>query len=387
MEITPIITKDFLMFSDDETFSSVIGKLKNFEKRSGLVFKNNKYLGLIERKRLLRTKIDVTKAKIKSFVQPTPILNEHADIIESAYLMYLSNMQFLPVEREKKIYGVLNAIDLAKLGSELPEMKKAKVSDIKLIKTKSISKDDPISMVIEIMFKEKIDQVPIFEKGKLYGIVSYRDLIKKYLNWSPKREFSTKFNKEASTRSAESDTPNLANLPVSTFSTNDNLFTITKDNSLIEATSLMANKNISNLIVVSSEGVEGILGVKNILRKIGSLKIPKNFNIKFVGLKEADLKPHQTFNLKKIASNEAFKLQRQLRNEVFDLVIHLKLYHKDSNKQKYSINMRLEFPSEIVTSSESDWNFETALRKSFNNAKNKLKKKFKGDSSHRKGYE
>ncbi len=385
MEITPAIKKDFLTFNDDQLMSTLTGTLNKIDKPS-LIFRNDKYKGIIERKKLLKTKIDLSKTKIANFTKPTPILNEHADIIESAYLMHQSNLNTLPVESDRKITGVLCGLDLIKLAVLLPELKDVKISDIKIVKGSKINKDDPVSTAIEVMYKERLDYVPIFWKSKLYGILTYKDLMKRYLNWSLKKDVSVKFSSSSGSKGAEPDMPKLASLPVSDFSTNDNLITIEEKKTLKQAIKVMVENNISNLIVTKAGGVEGLLTVKNILRKIGSLKIPQNFNIQFIGLTKVRLKPHQKYNLKKIASNEAFKLQRLLKNE-FDLIIHMKDYSKEGNQHKFSINMRIEFPGQIITSAQSDWNFETALRKTFNNAKNKLKKKFRSDSSWRKSYE
>ncbi len=386
MEITPIIKTDFLTFSDDDTLSEMFGQLKEKEERTGLVFRKDKYIGLVEKKRLMRSRIDLTTAKVSTFVKNTPILSEHADIIESAYLMHQSNMDYLPVERNKKIFGVLRAIDLAKLALELPELKGLKVTDIKMVKPQKLNKDDPVSAALDIIYQERIEQVPIFEKGQLYGIISYRDLMRKYINWAPKREFSAKFSKMASSRGAETDMPKLTMLPVSSFSSNENLLTVSISSSLSEAVRQMAGKSFNDAIVTGTDGYLGLLTVKSILRRVGSLKIPQNFNIKFVGLNDLGLQEYHKFNLKKIAANESFKLQRLIRNE-FTLVIHIKAYGKEGKRKKYSVTMRIELPSRLITSSQADWDFETALRKTFDNAKNKLKQKFRGDSSWAKYYE
>ena len=47
MDIRPIITEDFVVLDEESTLSELIGKLKAFEKRTGLVFRKKKYLGLI----------------------------------------------------------------------------------------------------------------------------------------------------------------------------------------------------------------------------------------------------------------------------------------------------------------------------------------------------
>ncbi len=376
MEIKPLIKEDYLVLDENATLSQLIGQLKQFEKRTALIFRNKKYLGLIEKKKLLKSRIDTSKVKIKNFIQKTPIINENADIIETAYLMYQSNLEYLPVESNKKIIGVLSSLDLIQSATQLKGLDKAKVSDIKLIKPKKLGKDDQIATALTIMYKERIDHVPVYDQGKIYGVISFKDIIRKYLNWSPKRDVSTKFNKTASTRSAEVDMPHLASLPVSSFSTNDNLLFAKETESLKNATKLMSDSNVKSLLIMENEDLLGLLTTKYLLRKIASLKIPKNHNIKFVGLNKVRLQSYQKYNIQKIASNEAFKLQRKIKNDM-NLTIHIKSYDKQGGEQKFSVNLRIDFPSQIITSTQEDWDLETALRKTFNNAKNEVDKKFR----------
>jgi predicted transcriptional regulator len=386
VEIKPLVTDDYVLLDDEATISELIGKLKAFEKRTGLVFRKKKYLGLLEKKKLLKSKIDAKRVKVSKFLQKTPIINENADLIETAYLMYKSNLEYAPVECNKQITGVLNAIDLANSAMNFEELKKIKVEDIKLIKPSKVRKDESVSTAMSVMYKDKVDQVPLFDKGKIYGIISFKDLLRKYINWSPKRDNSAKFNKMANSSSAEKEAPKIDSLPVSNFSTNENLLTINPKENLKRAVSIMAQNRVSDLLVMDNEEYHGLLTTKNILRKIGSLKIQQNFNIKFVGLNKTNLTAHQKYSLRKITSNEAFKLQRKIKNQL-DLVLHIKEYDKDGTKHKFAVNLRLEFPGQMITSSQEDWDFETALRKTFDNAKNSVRKKFKGDTSWDKPYE
>ena len=43
MEIKPLIKEDFVVLDEESTLSELIGKLKTFEKRTGLVFRKKKY--------------------------------------------------------------------------------------------------------------------------------------------------------------------------------------------------------------------------------------------------------------------------------------------------------------------------------------------------------
>ena len=386
MDIKSIVSQDFVTVDEEAPLSELIGKLKNFEKHSALVFRNKKYLGVIEKKKLLRSKIDATEAKIKKFVENSPTISETADVIETAYLLFQSNLDYVPVQKDKQIIGVVTGVALAQLAAALPEAKSWKVSDIKYVKPFKVTKNDPLSKAMEVMHDEHIDHVPIFDQGKLYGVMSYKDVVRKYLNWSPQREVSAKFNKMASSRSAETDIPRLGSLPVSSFSTNDKVLTITENKSLKEAVTIMVQHNVADLVVMQGEEFKGLLMVKNILRRIGSLKIPQNFNIQFVGMNTVGLESYQIYNIQKIASNEAFKLQRKIHNE-FKLVVHIKEYEKDGTKHKYTVNLRIEYPGRIVTSSDDDWDIETALRKAFENAQNELEKMFKGNKKKSRAFE
>ena len=379
MEITPAIKSDFLTFDSEQVVSEFIGQLLKYEERQGLVFKKDKYIGVVERKGLLRSRFDSSTAKIGNYIHKTPLVNEHADIIKTAFTMYLSDADFLPVESDKKIIGILRSLDLAALSVVLPETKSFKVSDVKLEKAERLNRNDPIATAAEVMYKKKIEQVAVFDAGKLYGILSFRDLLKKYLIRTPRKEFSAKFDKmKGSSRGAEGEKPNLALLPVGSFSTTDNLTTITGSDRLRDAVALMKKENLSSLIVLDGKEVSGFLTLKNILRTVGSLKIPQNFNIRFIGLNDSGLDAYQKSNIQKISSNEAFKLQREIEGE-FSLAVHIKGYSKSQRERKYSVTLRLEFPGHPVTAAQYDWRVETALRKTFDNAKNELTKRFRTD--------
>ena len=390
MDISPIIKDDFIVLDEKANVSELIGQMRKFEKRSCVVFQNNKYLGLIEKKKMLRSRLDTLEAKVRKYVKRSPIVNEKAEVIATANLMFNNDTEFLPVEKEKQIIGVIEGLDLARLASGLPEFKKITIDEIKLLKSVKVKKDAPIAEAIDFMHDECVDHIPVFEGEKLYGIISYKDILRKYLNWSPHSDNSRKFNKMASTRSAEVDMPHLASLPISNFSTNDNLTYIPAKEKLSKALELMMKYNVGALLVVEGKDFKGVLTIKNILGKIGKIRPVQNYILQFIGLKELSLTEHQQAMLKKICTLEAPKLHRFIHHE-FTVVIHIKDHGKQGKQSNYSVHMRLEFPGQMVTVSQEDWNLETALHKTFANAENMLEGKFslgkkKGKISRKEGF-
>lgn len=387
MDLKPIIKEDFLTIQKDDTLSAFIGKLKTSDQRNALVFDHDKFVGLIEDKNFLRAKIDASKTKIANYLKKIPTASPETDLIEAACLMFQSDLSLLPIVREKKIMGVVSDLDLVKEAAKL--LKGLSVGQIKFTKVPELKPNDPISSALSLMFLNRVEQIPLVDKGRLAAVLSYRDILKKYYIYPPKREGGFHY---PPTTEFESDRPEIDRLPVNSFATHE-IYTTTKETPLLKALDLMCQKNITDLIVVQDQKPLGLLTTKNILHYLASLKIPKNFNIRFIGLEETHLEPYQKANIQKIVSLESAKLQRALREE-FMVIVHIKEYEKagekTTKKRKYSISLRLEYPGQIISSHKGwggTWDIETALRKAFTNAQNKLKSKFRGDSSHRKPYE
>lgn len=385
MEIKSIIKTDFIRLTEDAVVSEMIGKLKASSSRSCLIFHGDEYLGLVEKKKILRSKLDVTEAKIKKYMIKSPLLSEDSEVLDVALLMFQSNLDFVPVANESGVIGVVEGVDVARLSAGLSSIKSAKVTDAKLISPTMLSKEDTVADAMKVMHEEAINEVPVMEKGKLYGVVSYSDLLNKYLAMAPQRHISTKFSKTASTRGTEADTPYLAMLPVSSFSTTE-VVSVPKSALLQKAVQLMSERNVSDVVVMDGEDYLGLLTVKNVLRYLASLKTQPTLNIQFMGLKELQLLPHQQENVQKISAIEGEKLQRDLGNECL-IAVHFKMYSRQGGKHKYSVHIRLEYPGRIITGEQDDWRLETALHKVFENVKNEVNKRFRKGTSWKKPYQ
>ncbi|MBI4983532.1 CBS domain-containing protein, partial [Candidatus Woesearchaeota archaeon] len=256
---------------------------------------------------------------------------------------------------------------------QLPEAKKLKVRDIKLVKPTRLSHDDSLGKAVTIMQDEHVDHVPIFYEGKLHGVLSFRDVLRHYLNWSPDKDYSARFNAKARIKIADGDLPSMISLPVSTFSTNENLLTVNSASSLGLAVSSMLNHRIHDLLVMDFEQeFKGMLTVRNILRKVSTLGARDNFTIQFVGLKEARLKPSEKETLVKLTQIEAAKLARRIKQDVH-LVVHIKTYgKKEEGREKFSISVRLESFKPMIISTHIEWNPEIALRFAFDHVRDEV---------------
>jgi predicted transcriptional regulator len=362
MEIKSIIEPNFIIISDEENVSNVLNLFRKYEKKSALIFHNKKYAGIIENKKLLRSRMDIQETKIKKFIVKTPILNVNDNILNAARLIAESNVEYLPIEENKKIIGVINQKDLVKKSLGLEELKDLKVKNVKLEKVNKVKKDDPIVSVMRLMQKHNVDHVPIYEGLKISGIISYKDILRKYFQWSPKRDSSGKFNVKASKGIAEIHA--LSDLPVSNFSTNENLLKVRTENTLKKAITEIDKHNVQDLLVYEKSKFKGLLTVKNVLKKIAGLKIPRDYAVKFVGFKKAGLTTEEKYTFKKVTEHEAYKIQRKIK-KFLNIDIHVKSAAKRGNKKRYDVHIKAECNGKIYPSKAEEWNSELALRKAF----------------------
>ncbi|MFH0701265.1 MAG: CBS domain-containing protein [Candidatus Woesearchaeota archaeon] len=376
VELKSIIKEDFVILDEDTSLSEVITQLQNFEKRAGLVFRKKKYLGLVEKRNLMRSSVDFSKIKVRGLVSKTPVLKESTSLLEAAKLAFDSGVDYLPVEKGKNIIGVIDSLDLAKSCLELPETKNLKVEDIKLVKPSKIEHEDSLGKALAIMQEESADHLPLFTGGKLSGVLSFRDVLRKYLNWSPSRDYSAKFNAKAQMKITDAELPKLSSLPISDFSTNENLITVHSSENLKKALEIMAVNRIHDVLVVDFENdFKGMLTARNVLKKVGALNSIQNYNIQFVGLKECKLKPYQRYALQELAQSEMAKLQRKLKQELA-VNIHLKGHGmKEQGREKFSVTMRLSLPSHTIVSTHDDWEPETVLRSAFEHVEDEALRK------------
>ncbi len=360
-----VVKQNFVDFESQTPLSEIIGTLKEQEKQAAIIFKNNKYLGTLEKQKLLRSNIDLHNTHAENCVQRTPIINESTSIIKALGCFCGGSTDYIPFEQDKKIIGVVNILDLMKLAADLPETAKLKVGDIKLNKPPRLNSDDVLASALHILREHHLDSVPIFEQGELTSVLNYKDVIRKMLNWSPKRNVSAKFNQELRSKGAQVETSSLGDVPIKDLATNEGLIAVTSKTSLKETLQVMAENNFTNILVLDGGNYKGMLTTHNILLTIAKLNKTDNFSLYFVGLNKVNLTEHQEQALHDIAEKEALKLQRKVK-EPFSIAVHLKEINKEGKQSIYNVHLKIEINGKIHTSEKEGWDLETALHKSFN---------------------
>ena len=376
MEINSIVKRDFVIVDADAVLSEVIGKLVNLGHRSAVVLRKDKYIGVLDKKKLFRTGIDPSSTKVDNFVSKVQLLSLETDVLIATKQLFESNCDILPVGDGKKVIGVVDGLGVAQLALQLKQASQVGFKSIKLMKSNKVNKEDHISVAIEMMYENGVDNLPVFDKKSIFGVLSIHDLMKKYMLGSPKREVSEKFTKMMNAGAVTPNRMSFASLPVQDFSTNENYVSVLQKISLKDALNVMQTKNVTSLVVMEGDEFKGLFSLRELLRKFSELGVVERYNVQYMGLNEVQLTENQIKMMERAVEHEAEKLQHKIEGN-FQIILHLKEIGKDAKKKEYAVTVKVEYPGKMLSSTNEDWDLETAVRKGFNFNVGKKEEKFR----------
>ena len=367
MEITSLIKDDHIILTQDLSLSEVLSKLTSSEKRVALLFRSNKYQGLFERKNFFRFDEDMHEVKVSKFIKRTPLINNNASIIEAINLLKESNTEHLPVIKDKEIIGVLNGSDVLLAARDLPEIAKLPVTSFKLVKPQKVSPSDSIGTAVTIMREQNIESLPVFANGALEGIITLKELVRKSLNWSQKRDISGKFNAQIKTKAGRPESKSFTDLSLENFI--EPAPTKIKNTSTFkDVITAMTQTNLQEMMVIDNNKYIGLLTIHSLLSGLSKVEAPQNFKIRFIGLNKLSLTEHQLFALQKITETQALKLQRKIEGP-FTIAVHIREMHKEGKQHEFEVDTKIETVGKVYGSQKVDWDLETAVHRCFNTIK------------------
>ncbi len=373
MDIQSLIKQDFLLLEENLTLNKAISSVGT---KGVFVVRKGKFVGIPDYKKILRTRLDVTVTKLRGNVQKTSVVSAQDSVLDIADVFAKNNVEYLPVVEDGAITGVLFAKDVVLQALTFGETKQWKVGDCTLIKNFRLKEKDSVAAAIDMMHEQKVDHLPLVEQGEIIGVVSYKDVLRKYLAAPPRREHSTKTIKPRTTRGADFDTPHLASLPISNFATEQNVVSVLKNDSVLAAVEAMQNKNIASVVVMDGNKYVGLLTVSKILQRIASLVIKANFDLDFVGLGNLKITAAEKKLLQKVAYHQAFRLQRSLHVH-FALILTLKQSTANGRQHLYHAGAKLEAPGLFLRASREDWDLMQVVYTIFASIETELQKKNK----------
>jgi len=360
MLVREVMVNDYIKADADDHLSTLLGKLKEFNRINALVFERDEFYGVLDKKRLLESR-PMTMSKVKNFCMHVPVISPEDDIKDTARLFIATNSSLLPVAYKEKVVGAL-PIDYVLSQIRWMNASKKKVEDITHHEVIKASPNSKLGDVINKLKESSTDRVVLEDNFGIAGTVTISDLIEYFLT-SIKKQRKGSIGKMWATQFDPSE-KYTNNIPISVFSKKDNLITISPSATCLEAAKKMLNKKINSVIVEKNGKALYLISKLDLLNEM--IKKEKESVLTIVGLKETNLDDFEKKYVFDLCNKNIIKITRALAN-VNEIIIHIKEYKKSTNsKGKFSVHIKVVAPTKIIAiDRSSDWDLARALHKAF----------------------
>ncbi|MCL5948888.1 MAG: CBS domain-containing protein [Candidatus Bathyarchaeota archaeon] len=347
-----IYSKGYNSVKDNDTLSRC---LESFKKGMPPVLavldEKGKYLGMITRRSILRSRLDPTVAKVRSLMQVAPVVGLDVSLGELAKLMIGSGMRQLPLFDKGKLLGFVtdeNVIHAA-VGDEWGR------SAIEKVMTRAphtLESNRSVGAVLGLMREYGISHVPILDSGRLVGMVSVEDILES-IYWPQRRQTLGDIVGEKIETLGVAVKGIMASPVIS----------VDPKVSLREAEQQMHKHDISCLAVVSSERLVGIVTKLDFLEPISLLgaAAQRKLTIQF-GMKGVDVSAdQQAFMMNEF---DAFSRRFQEAFQLGTLFVYMKSHGDNGVRDTPLVHCRLQFRTVRGTffAASEGWGVEPTFR-------------------------
>ena len=274
-----VYSKGFDSVKDNDTLSRCLsGFKKGMPPVLAVLDEKGKYVGMITRRSILRSRLDATTTKVRSLMQVAPQVGLDATLSELAKLMIGSGVRQLPLFDKDKLLGFVTDESVIH-GAVSDGWGKTEVENIMTRAPHMLEANRSVGAVLSLMREYGISHVPVTEKGKLVGMVSIQDILEN-IYWPQRRQ------RMGDTVGEKIET---LSVPVKGIMASP-VITVDPKVSLVVAEQRMHDRDVSCLAVVSGERLVGIVTKLDFLEPISQLEatLARKLTIQF-GTKGVDV--------------------------------------------------------------------------------------------------
>ena len=347
-----IFSKGFNSVQEKDTLSRC---LESFKKGMPPVLavldEKDKYVGMITRRSILRSRLDPTVAKVRSLMQVAPVVGVDVSLGELAKLMIGSGMRQLPLFDKGKLLGFVTDENVIH-GAVADGWGKTDVEKVMTRAPHTLESNRSVGAVLGLMREYGISHVPVMEGGKLVGMVSIEDILES-IYWPQRRQTTGDIVGE------KIETLGLAVKGIMA----SPVITVDPKLSLRDAEQQMHNHDISCLAVVSNERLVGIVTKLDFLEPISQLEAAaeRKLTIQF-GMKGVDVSAEQQGFMMEEFDSFVHKYQEAF--QLGTLFVYMKSHGDNGVRDTPLVHCRLQFRTVRGTffSASEGWGVEPTFR-------------------------
>jgi CBS domain-containing protein len=346
-----ICSKELKSVKDTDTLSKCLeGFKKGMPPVLAVLDEKGKYVGIITRRAILRSRLDFTMAKVRPLMQSAPQVSPDMPLGELARLMIVSGMRQLPLFDKGKLRGFVTDEDVihAAVGDEWG---RGAVEKVMTRAPHIIEAGRSVGAVFGLMRDYGISHVPVIEAGRLVGMVSIEDILEN-IYWPQRRQTKGDIVGE------KIETLGIAVKGIMA----SPVITVDSKTSLRDAEKQMHDHDVSCLCVVISDRLVGILTKLDFLESISQIAAQaRKLTIQF-GVKDIEIDESQEgFMMNEF---DSFSHKYQEAFQLGTLFVYMKSHGDTTMRGTPMIHCRLQFRTTRGTffAASEGWGVEPTFR-------------------------
>jgi len=282
ISVRNIFAQGFFAVNENDSVSKCLDLFKK-EKPPVLAVLDakGKYVGVISRRWVVRSRLDPAATKVKSLMRGAPKVSLDYSLSKTAKLMIESGVRQLPVFDKSKLLGFVTDEDIIH-GAVTQEWGEVAVETIMTRAPQVIEAGRSVGAVLSLFREHGVSHVPVMDEGKLVGIVSIQNVIDRVFQPRQRQTQGEIVGEKVPVLSIPAK--GIMAKPV---------ITVQPDFSLKEAEKKMHDHDVECLVVLSGGRLAGIVTKLDFLEPISQLEVPeKKLKVQF-GVKGVAINPDQ----------------------------------------------------------------------------------------------
>ncbi|MCW3996534.1 MAG: CBS domain-containing protein [Candidatus Bathyarchaeota archaeon] len=349
--VKDVYSKEFNTVLENDSASRCLeGFKKGLPPVLAVLNDKGKYVGMVSRRSVLRSRLDLSRIKVKNLMVAAPEAGLGDSLSRVAKLMINSGVRQLPVFDKGRLIGFITdeAVIHAVVGGEWGSNR---IETIMTRAPHTLEANRSVGAVLSLMREFGVSHVPIMDNGRLVGLVSIQDILEN-LYWPPKRQG----NKDVAGEQIDTlavPARGIMSSPVITV----NPATILRD-----AEQQMHNHDVSCLCVVDGERLVGVVTKLDFLEPISQLETAeRRLTVQF-GVKGVDVSPEQQEYM--MTEFDSFSRRFQEAFQLGTLFVYMKSHGTSNMRGTPLLHCRLQFRTvrgTFVAASEG-WGVEPTFK-------------------------
>ncbi len=347
-----IFSTGFNSVQDNDTLSRCLEAFKKgMPPVLAVLDEKGKYIGMITRRAILRSRLDPTVAKVRSLMQVAPQVSGDVSLSEVAKLMIGSGMRQLALFEKGKLLGFVTDENVIH-GAVTNGWGKTDVEKVMSRAPHTLESNRSVGAVLGLMREYGISHVPILEAGKLVGMVSMEDILQN-IYWPQRHQTQGDMVGE------KIETLGVAVKGIMS----SPAITVDPKTSLQAAEKKMHEHNISCVAVVANERLVGVVTKLDFLEPISQLggEAQRKLTIQF-GTKGVEMSADQQAYM--MDEFDSFSHRYQEAFQLGTLFVYMKSHGNNGVRDTPLVHCRLQFRTARGTfySASEGWGIEPTFR-------------------------